>query len=69
MENLELLFFETDDNQMEQSKMYLVQGTALLKDGMKPKVTFYIRILPCLIQSLINYPAFSHFDNRTTPRQ
>jgi hypothetical protein len=40
--NLDLLHYETDENQMRTKGTYMVQGTASVKDRAKPKVTFYM---------------------------
>jgi hypothetical protein len=42
LEDLELLHYETDTNQIQPNGTYMVQGTALLRDGKKPKVTIFI---------------------------
>lgn len=38
LENLELLYYETDTAPIQTNGVYMVQGTALLKDGEKPTV-------------------------------
>jgi hypothetical protein len=38
LENLELLYYETDTDPIQTNGAYMVQGTALLKDGEKPTV-------------------------------
>ena len=40
--NLDLLHYETDESQMQTNGTYMVQGTASLRDGARPKVTFYM---------------------------
>jgi len=45
LEALELQYYETDANQMRSDGTYLVQGTASLRDGSKPKVSV-LHMLP-----------------------
>jgi hypothetical protein len=37
--NLEILYYETDTLHIQTKRVYLVQGTAILKDGEKPLVS------------------------------
>ena len=38
LQNLEILYYETDTLQIQTNGVYMVQGTAVLKDGEKPMV-------------------------------
>lgn len=38
LQNLELLYYETDTHAIQTNGVYMVQGTASLKDGEKPTV-------------------------------
>ena len=46
LKTLEAQCFETDENQMQPDRTYLIQGTASLRDGSDPRVSFSYLLLP-----------------------